>query len=78
MRDLLVYTRNIHLSVITQAIKDESDRDQRTGLRIAFSMILATQSEDRKLEGVAYKRFKKYLWAPGDEPAEFAEHDAAT
>lgn len=75
MRDLMIFTRNIHLSVISDSLKAEQDPDLRLGLNIAFAMILATQSEDRKLEGVAYKRFKKYLWAPGDEPHEFAEHD---
>lgn len=75
MRDLLIISRNVHLTVLSEMIESQEDADSRLGVHIALAMVLATQSEDRKLEGVAYRRFKKYLWAPGDEPAEFAEHD---
>lgn len=75
MRDLMIFTRNIHLKVISDCLSEEDDENTRIGLHIAMAMVLATQSEDHKLEGVAYRRFKKYLWAPGDEPVEFTEHD---
>lgn len=43
----------------------------KLGLDIALAMVLATQSEDPRLEAFAYQRFKRFLWQPGEEPKEF-------
>lgn len=77
LRDQLVPIRNVHLDVISQ-MKDQAASDaDRLGLDIALAMVLATQSEDKKLEAEAFDRFKKFLWQPGDEPKEFYMHEAA-
>jgi hypothetical protein len=49
----------------------------RLGLDIALAMVLATQSEDPKLEAYAYQCFKRFLWQPGEGPIEFQEYQAA-
>lgn len=53
----------------------ESTESGRLGLDIALAMILATQSEDPRLEAFAYQIFKRFLWHPGEEPREFYHHD---
>jgi hypothetical protein len=44
------------------------------GLEIALAMILATQSEDEKLEKFAFQQFKRFLWQDGEGPQEFRMH----
>jgi hypothetical protein len=46
----------------------------KLGFKIALAMVLATQSEDPKLEAFAFQRFKRFLWQPGEEPREFRQH----
>jgi hypothetical protein len=77
MRDLMVISRNVHFEAISQMRAKESSEAARLGLDIAEAMVLATQSEDRKLEAYAYHRFRRFLWLPGEEPHEFNEYDAA-
>ncbi len=72
MRDQIVPLRNVHLEVISQMKATAAeDRSRCLGLDIALAMVLATQSEDRKLEAFAFKSFKRFLWQPGEEPHEF-------
>jgi hypothetical protein len=78
MRDMIVPLRNVHFEVISEAKKNEPKEAARLGLDIALAMILAIQSEDPKLEAFAYKRFKRFLWQPGEEPIEFLEHETIT
>jgi hypothetical protein len=74
MRDQLVPMRNVHLEVISQ-MKDRAENEAaKLGFDIALVMVLATQSEDPKLEAAAFSRFKSFLWQPGDEPKEFYQH----
>ena len=58
--------RNLHLTVISELKAKAEDAADRLGLDIALAMILATQSEDGKLEAFAYQTFKRYLWMPGE------------
>lgn len=71
LRDEPVFIRNQHLDVHLQLI-DQADNDASAlGIKISQAMVLATQSEDDKLEAYAYHRFKRFLWRPGEEPSEF-------
>jgi uncharacterized membrane protein YgcG len=74
MRDLIVPLCNVHLTVISQMKEKES---AKLGLDIALAMVLATQSEDPRLEAFAYQRFKRFLWQPGEEPREFHRYAAS-
>lgn len=51
----------------TDAVKD--------GCSIGNAMVDAVQSEDPKMEMFAYRNFKRFIWDPGQEPAEFARYD---
>jgi hypothetical protein len=77
MRDLLMPLRNVHFQVINKLKSDTTNEADRLGLDIALAMILATQSEDDKLEAHAYRCFKHFLWQKGEEPIEFQEYEAA-
>jgi hypothetical protein len=77
MRDMLVPLRNVHLEVISQMKNKTTSKSVQLGLDIAFAMILATQSEDRKLETFAFNSFKRFIWQPGEEPSEFYQDIAA-
>lgn len=74
MRDQLVPMRNVHLEVISQMKDGAENEAAKLGFDIALAMVLATQSEDPRLEAAAYSRFKNFLWQPGDEPKEFYQH----
>jgi hypothetical protein len=75
MRDQLVLSRNVDLDVLSK-LKDHYDsKSAKFGVDIARAMIFATQSEDPKLEAVAFERFKQFMWQPGEEPKEFLQHD---
>lgn len=76
MRDQLVPVRDLHLGVISQMKDQAPNKAASLGIDIALAMVLATQSEDQKLEAAAFKRLKKFLWQPGEEPKEFFEHDS--
>lgn len=77
LRDQLVPIRNVHLDVISQ-MKDKAEGESdKLGFDVALAMVLATQSEDPKLEEIAFNRFKHFLWQPGEEPKEFYHHSAA-
>jgi hypothetical protein len=78
MRDLIVPLRNVHLTVISGMKEKETHPAARLGLDVALAMVLATQSEDLKLEGAAFTRFKRFLWQPGEEPEEFYLHAASS
>lgn len=71
MRNLIVPLRNGHLTVVSQLKNQQTSEAERLGLDVALGMILATQSEDPKLEAYAFKYFKQFLWQPGEEPTEF-------
>ena len=73
MRDMIVPLRNVHLTVISQMKEKETSEAAKLGLDIALAMVLATQSEDPKLEAFACRRFKRFLWQPGEEPVEFRQ-----
>jgi hypothetical protein len=73
MRDMIVPLRNVHLTVISQMKEKETSEAAKLGLDIALAMVLATQSEDPKLEAFACRRFKRFLWQPGEEPMEFRQ-----
>jgi hypothetical protein len=77
MRDLIMPLRNVHLEVINKLRNETTNESERLGLDVALAMVLATQSEDPKLEAHAYKCFKRFLWQPGEEPAEFQEYETA-
>lgn len=75
LREEPMYARNINLDVLSKMI-DEAEGDAgKLGLEICKAMVLATQSEDDKLEAYAYQRFKRFLWRTGEEPREFYAHD---
>ena len=74
MRDMLVLLRNQHLEVISKLITEATNEATKLGLEIALAMVLATQSEDDKLERFAFERFRRFLWQPGEEPPEFYLH----
>jgi hypothetical protein len=78
LRDEPMYARNIHLNVFSKMIAQSDSEAGKLGLEICQAMVLATQSEDDKLEAYAYQRFKRFLWRPGEEPREFYAHDALT
>ncbi len=73
MRDMIVPLRNVHHTVISQMKETETNEAAKLGLDIALAMVLATQSEDPKLEAYAYQRFKRFLWQPGEESVEFRQ-----
>jgi len=77
MRDLIMPLRNVHFEVINKLRSDTTNEADRLGLDIALAMILATQSEDDKLEAHAYRSFKRFLWQVGEEPIEFQRYEAA-
>lgn len=74
MRDQLVLMRNTHFTVAQKLIDEQPDEPGKLGLKIAMAMILATQSEDEKLEKFAFQQFKRFLWQEGEEPQEFWMH----
>lgn len=76
MRDMIVPLRNVHFEVIDKLRRECTNKSVALGCAVTLAMVLAVQSEDRALERVAYQAFKQVLWQPGEEPAEFYEHDA--
>lgn len=76
LREEPMYARNIHLNVLSKMIDESESEAGKLGLEICKAMVLATQSEDDKLEAFAFQRFKRFLWRPGEEPREFYAHDA--
>lgn len=74
MRDQIVPMRNLHLDVISQMKDGAENAAASLGLDIALAMVLATQSEDPRLEAAAFNRFKHFLWQPGEEPQEFYQY----
>jgi hypothetical protein len=78
MRDMIVPIRNVHFTVINNLHGETTNKSLQLGYAVALAMVLAVQSEDRALEGWAYRAFKQVLWQPGEEPSEFYEHDAAS
>lgn len=75
LREEPMYARKIHLDVLSRMIAESNSEAGKLGLEICKAMVLATQSEDDKLEGFAYQRFKRFLWRPGEEPREFYAHE---
>jgi hypothetical protein len=75
LREEPMYARNIHNNVISKMIDESENGAGKLGLEICKAMVLATQSEDDKLEAFAYQRFKRFLWRPGEEPREFYAHE---
>jgi hypothetical protein len=75
LREEPMYARNIHLDVLSKMIGEAESDGGKLGLEICKAMVLATQSEDDRLEAYAYRRFKRFLWRPGEEPREFYAHD---
>jgi hypothetical protein len=71
LRDEPMYARRTHFDVISKMIDQSESEAGKLGLEICKAMLLATQSEDDKLEAFAYERFKRFLWRPGEEPHEF-------
>lgn len=60
---------------VISKMKDGAENEAaKLGFDVALAMVLATQSEDPKLEAAAFSRFKNFLWQPGDEPKEFYQH----
>ena len=74
MRDQLVLMRNTHFTAAQKLIATQPDEPGKLGLEIALAMILATQSEDEKLEKFAFQQFKRFLWQDGEGPQEFRMH----
>jgi hypothetical protein len=77
MRNLTMPVREAYLETINKLRIETTSDSKRLGLDIALAMVLATQSEDARLEAHAYQRFKQFLWRPGEEPAEFREYENA-
>jgi len=75
LREEPMYARNSHLDVLSKPIVESESKAGKLGLEICKAMVLATQSEDDKLEAFAYQRFKRFLWRPGEEPREFYAHE---
>ena len=50
MRDLIMSLRNVHYEVINKLKNETTNEAERLGLEVALAMVLATQSEDAKLE----------------------------
>jgi hypothetical protein len=73
MRDQLVLSRNVDLDVLSKLRDHYHSKSAKFGVDIARAMVLATQSEDPKLEAVAFERFKQFIWQPGQEPPEFLQ-----
>ncbi|MBK9520513.1 MAG: hypothetical protein IPO13_02635 [Rhodocyclaceae bacterium] len=71
MRDALVLMRNAHVEVINKLSNDANTEAAKLGFEIVQAMILATESEDEKLEEFAFHRFRRFLWKIGEEPTEF-------
>ena len=72
MRDKMVLLRDKHLGVFSQMKeKFEGNPSVQFGIDITSAMVLATQSEDRMLESIAFERLKQFIWEPGQEPIEF-------
>ncbi len=72
MRDTIVLCRNTHLDVFSKLkTQYENNPSVKFGIDIAKTMVLATQSEDLKLEGIAFERLKSFIWESGKEPKEF-------
>jgi hypothetical protein len=76
MRDLIMPMRNVHFEVINEMRDQEDDPVLQMGLDIALAMVLATQAGDPKLEAYAFRCFNRFMWLPGEEPAEFRIHAA--
>ena len=74
LRDQLVLLRNAHFTVAQKLIATQPDEPGKLGLEIALAMILATQSEDEKLEKFAFQQFKRFLWQESEGPQEFRMH----
>lgn len=74
MRDLLVPLRNVHFEVISKMIENASSDAEKLGLECARAMVLATQAEDPILEGWACRELGRFIWLPGEEPAEFRSY----
>lgn len=74
LRDQLVLLRNTHFTMAQKLIATQPDEPGKLGLEIALAMILATQSEDEKLEKFAFQQFRRFLWKEGEEPEEFRIH----
>ncbi len=73
LREEPMYARSIHHDVISKMIDAAEGQAGKLGLQICRAMVLATQSEDPALEAFAFDRFKRFLWRPGEEPAEFLQ-----
>jgi hypothetical protein len=54
--------------------EDAEHPAHKMGLEIALAMILATQAGDPKLERYAFQCLNRFIWLPGEEPAEFRQH----
>lgn len=76
MRDMIMPMRNIHFEVISKMKAGTENPAQKLGLEIALAMVLATQADDRKLEAYAFRCLNRFIWLPGEEPAEFRQHAA--
>jgi hypothetical protein len=59
LREEPTYVRNIHLTVLSNMIEKAEGEAERLGLEICKAMVLATQSEDDKLEAFAYQCFNR-------------------
>jgi uncharacterized membrane protein YgcG len=75
MRNESVPCRNLYFEEINALGKRREGAEEKLGVKIALAMVLATQSEDPSLEMYSYRRFKRFIWQPGDEPAEFQEYN---
>ena len=64
LREEPTCARNIHLTVLSNMIEKAEGEAERLGLEICKAMVLATQSEDNKLEAFAYQCFNRFLWRP--------------
>jgi len=72
MRDTIVLCRDTHLDVFSKLkTQYENNPSVKFGIDIAKAMVLTTQSEDLKLEGIAFERLKSFIWESGKEPQEF-------
>ncbi len=72
MRDSMVSLRNRHLDVFSHMKEEfEGNPSIKFGIDITSAMVLATQSEDRMLESIAFERLKQFIWEPSQEPIEF-------
>jgi len=76
MRDMIMPMRNIHFEVISKMKENAEHPAHKLGLEIALALVLATQADDPKLEAYAFRCFSRFIWLPGEEPAEFRGHAA--